>query len=111
MSDEGHDHIEKRWSKHFEEIDLQIVQLATMCDVKLLDPGVVERVLHNDSTVCGRNKPETFAKLRALLMMHYSSQAKAVVALGEEDALRVVSDTLDRLRERIGGRLGGSART
>ena len=108
MSEEEPNYREKRWSKYFDEIDAQIVQLALMCEVKLIEPGVIERVLNNDATVCGKPKPTSFAKLRGLLMMHYSSQAKAMVALGEEEALRVVSQTLDRLRDRFGARLGGS---
>ncbi len=108
MSDEP-SYREKRWSKHFDEIDLQIAQLAVICDLKILEPGVIERVLDNDIGVCGKPKPDSFATLRALLTMHYSSQAKAMVALGPDEARALVQDTIDRLRERIGGRLGGEA--
>jgi hypothetical protein len=101
-------YLDQRWSKYFEEIDLQIAQLAVMCDIKVLDPGVAERILHNDATVCGKDKPETFQKLRALLMMHYSSQEKAMVSLGAEEALKLVRNTVERLRQRIaGGAAGG----
>jgi hypothetical protein len=100
-------YLDQRWSKYFEEIDLQIAQLAVMCDVKVLAPGVAERILHNDATVCGKDKPETFQKLRALLMMHYSSQEKAMVSLGAEEALKLVHDTVERLRQRIAGNAAG----
>jgi hypothetical protein len=105
--DPGYRH--KRWTKHLEEIDLEIAKLATICKVPLLDPGVIERVLRKDSLVCGTQNPRAFEKLRSLLMMHYSVRDKALVALGEEETLQIVAEIVARLRERIGGKLGGPA--
>ena len=109
MTDEDSEYRHQRWSKHLEEIDLEITKLATLCKVPLLDPGVIERVLHKDTLVCGTQNPRAFEKLRSLLMMHYSVRDKAVVALGEEETLKIVGDIVARLRERIGDRLGGPA--
>ncbi|MCV2350510.1 hypothetical protein [Paucibacter sp. Y2R2-4] len=95
-----------RWALHFEEIDKEIATLAMMCEVPLIQPGVIERVLHGDILVCGKEKPASFGKLRGLLMMHYSDQAKAIEVLGPEQALAIVSQVVDRLRERFGDRLG-----
>ena len=61
-----------RWLNHFDEIDREIAQLAVVCQIPLLDPGVIERVLHKDTLVCGRKNARAFDKLRSLLMMHYS---------------------------------------
>jgi hypothetical protein len=97
----------KRWEKHLQEIDMEIAQLAVMCRVPLLDPGVIERVLRKDSLVCGKDNPRAFDKLRSLLMMHYSVREKAMVALGEAETLAMVGDIVERLRERIGDKLGG----
>ena len=92
-----------RWEKHLEEIDLEIAQLAVMCRVPLLDPGVIERVLHKDSLVCGKNNPRAFDKLRSLLMMHYSVRDKALVAAESLQHLRPgdpqVAQMLQRLRQ------------
>ena len=95
-----------RWALHFEEIDKEITTLALMCEVPLIQPGVIERVLHGDIQVCGKEKPAAFGKLRGLLMMHYSDQAKAIEALGPEQALAIVQQVVERLRERFGDRLG-----
>ena len=57
----------------------------------------------------GKAKPQTFEKLRGLLMMHYSVREKAVVALGQEETLLIVGEIVARLRERLGDRLGGPA--
>jgi hypothetical protein len=100
---------EARWTKHFDEIDREIAQLASLCKVPLLDPGVIERVLHNDSLVCGTQNKRAFDKLRSLLMMHYSVRDRALVALGEEETLKIVAGIVERLRERYGDRLGRPA--
>jgi hypothetical protein len=109
MTDEDPGYRSKRWTTHLEEIDLEIAKLAVICKIPLLDPGVIERVLHKDTLVCGTQNPRAFEKLRSLLMMHYSARDKALVALGEEETLRIVGDIVDRLRERIGDKLGRPA--
>ena len=106
MTDEP-SHRQKRWYAHFEEIDREITNLATLCKIPLLDPGVIERVLHKDAQVCGAENPRAFEKLRALLMMHYSVRERAVVALGEKETMAMVSDIVQRLRARVGDKLGG----
>lgn len=95
-----------RWAKHFEEIDKEIAKYASLCKVRLLDPGVIERVLNDDATVCGTANPAMFKKMRGLLTMHYSVREKAVVALGQQETLRMVEDIVARLRERFGDSLG-----
>jgi hypothetical protein len=99
----------ERWSKHFEEIDREIAQLAVICKIPLLDQGVIERVLKNDAMVCGSQNARAFAKLRQLLMMHYSVRERAVVTLGEAETLAIVKDIVERLRHRVGDKLGGPA--
>jgi len=96
-----------RWLNHFEEIDREIAQLALVCQIPLLDSGVIERVLHKDTLVCGRKNARAFDKLRSLLMMHYSVREKAVVALGEAETLMIRDEILERLRARFGDKLGG----
>ena len=95
-----------RWSKHFEGIDNEIAQLAKVCQIPLLDPGVIERVLHKDTLVCGHQNQRAFDKLRQLLMMHYSVRDKAVVALGEQETVLIMNDIVERLRKRFGDSLG-----
>jgi hypothetical protein len=96
-----------RWTKHFDEIDREIAQLASVCKISILDPGVIERVLKKDTLVCGTQNPRAFDKLRSLLMMHYSVRDKAVVALGEQETMLIMNEIVERLRSRYGDRLGG----
>jgi len=97
----------ERWSKHFDGIDREIAQLAVILDVPILDPGVIERVLQKDTSVCGKQKPQSFEKLRALLMMHYSVRENALVQLGPEETQRMIDEIVARLRSRLGDRIGG----
>ena len=99
----------QRWSTHLGEIDHEIAQMAVICKVALLDPGVIERVLKNDATVCGANNPRAFDKLRQLLMMHYVVRERAVDRLGEPETVQMVQEIVAQLRERIGDKLGGTS--
>ncbi|MDH4051871.1 MAG: hypothetical protein OEU93_09845 [Rubrivivax sp.] len=109
MSDPSHPYRDKRWSDHFEEIDREIANLSVLCQIPILDPGVIERVLKNDTLVCGSQNKRAFDKLRSLLMMHYSVRDKAVVALGEAETLKMVQDIAERLAKRSGDKLGGKS--
>jgi hypothetical protein len=95
------------YSRTLNEVDAQIARQATICKVRILDPGVIRRILDNDETVCGSRNAAAFAGLRNLLMMHYQVRDKAVAALGEEQAKVLVERIVAALRERIGEQLGG----
>ena len=94
------------WAKNLDDVDREVARLATICNVRILDPGVIERVLENDASVCGSSNPIAFGKLRNALLMHYHIREKAVGALGEAGTARVIADIVENLRQRIGGRLG-----
>ena len=100
------EHRDTRWYKHMAEIDREIALHAVNCKVAILDPGVIERVLQNDSSVCGTQNPASFAKLRSLLMMHYSVRDRAVVALGQNETIAMVKEIVERLRTQVGDKLG-----
>jgi hypothetical protein len=95
------------WAKNLDDVDREVARLATICNVRILDPGVIERVLHNDASVCGSSNPVAFGKLRTALMMHYTVRGKAVEAMGEAATRELVDEIVGKLRERIGERLGG----
>ena len=61
-------HSHEEWEKTVEDVDLQIAQLAIMCHVRLLDPGVIERVLDNDLRICGDGHESGFEKLCGILL-------------------------------------------
>jgi hypothetical protein len=97
------------YSRTLNEVDAQIARQATICKVRILDPGVIQRILENDETVCGSRNSAAFATLRNLLMMHYEVREQAVAALGSEQTKALVDKIVTGLRERIGEQLGGEA--
>jgi hypothetical protein len=106
VPDQPRDMQAEYWATKFEDLDLEIARLATICNVRILDPGVVERVLHNDASICGTANRVAFDKLRALVMMHYSVRDDALEALGPEKTRLLVETIVASLREKIGERLG-----
>jgi hypothetical protein len=84
-----------------EDIDTEIARLALLCQVRILDPGVVERVVRNDASVCGTNNPIAFEKLHNMLAMHFGVRDSAGVAHGQAIASLVEQHVIDRLRARF----------
>lgn len=94
------------WAKNLDDVDREIARLATICNVRILEAGVIERVLKNDASVCGAPNAIAFGKLRNVLMMHYHIRNKAVEAIGEAGTERVIAEIVEDLRKKLGGRLG-----
>jgi hypothetical protein len=107
MADKLNDFGTTWFAKSLNDVDREIARLATICNLRILDPGVIERVLKNDETVCGAKNPTAFTKLRSLLMMHYKIRDQAVSHLGEAATRRLVEAIVGKLRQNIGERLGG----
>lgn len=97
------------WAKNLEEVDREVARLAILCKVRLLDPGVIERVVHNDESVCGTANEVAFDKLRQMLMMHYHVRDKAAGVMGQAAAAETVAQIVANLRERLGDALGGES--
>ncbi|MFO1273116.1 MAG: hypothetical protein U1F50_15815 [Rubrivivax sp.] len=97
------------WGHQLEGVMKEIAREAAICQVKLLDPGVIEAVLHNNASVCGKDNPLAFKKLRELLMMGFMVQEKAVERLGPLETEELTKAIREHLRERFGDRLGGPA--
>lgn len=94
------------WSHNLSEVDKEVARLATICNVRLLDPGVVERVLGNDPSVCGTNNPLAFEKLRNVLMMHYAVRDRAAGSIGQGQAQALIMKIVEDLKQKFGDRLG-----
>ena len=84
-----------------DDIDTEIARLALLCQVQILDPGVVEQVVRNDASVCGTNNPVAFGKLRGLLALHFGVRDSMADAHGQALASRVERQVIDRLRARF----------
>ena len=95
------------WAKNLDDVDREVARLATICNVRILDPGVIERVIKNDASVCGTNNAAAFDKLRSTLMMHYHVRKQTAGVLGEAQTRELVAEIVEKLKERFGDRLGG----
>ena len=88
------------WDRHLEGIADELLRLATACDLNLRDPGVIERILKDDDTVCGRRNVTGFRKLRSLLMATYNSLGKAIDRLGAEETKAITDAIIRRIDAR-----------
>src|SRR3954452_6124752 len=95
------------WAKNLDEVDREVARMATLCKVRLLDPGVIERVLKNDSSDCGTQNKAAFDKLRNALFMHYHVRDKAAGVIGEAATREVIAEIVENIRKRLGNQLGG----
>ena len=98
------------WGKNLDDVDREVARLATLCNCRILDEGVIERVLKNDESVCGTRNPIAFKKLREALMLHYHVRDKAVGAVGEAQTQVLIAKIVERLKTTIGDRLGGGTK-
>ena len=96
------------WERHLDAIGEELVRLCVACDVRLREPGVIDRILRNDETVCGTKNPIGFRKLRALVMATYSSVNKAIDRIGP-DELKVITDGIIERVEKLRATAGKKA--
>ncbi len=101
MPDEKDEFLVSWWAKNLDELDLEVARLALICNVRILDPGVIERVLHKDASVCGANNPVAFAKLHDMVMMHYAIHKKSVDAIGTVETGAIEAHVIEQLKKRF----------
>jgi len=94
------------WVKNIEELDHEIARLCLLCQVRILDAGIIERVLKKDASVCGTSNPIAFAKLHDMLMFYFANRKKAVEALGQVETAQIEAHVVEQLRNRFADLLG-----
>ena len=94
------------WAKIIDEIDREIARLCLLCQVRILDHGVIERVLRKDDSVCGTANPIAFAKLHDMLMLYLAIRKKSVDAVGELQTEDIEAHAVEQLRSRFADLLG-----
>ncbi len=96
------DEVNPQWSRHLEAIAGELLHLATACDVTLRDPGVIERIIKNDDTVCGLKNEHGFRKLRALVMATYNSLGKSIERIGPQETRKITAAIAEHMEARRG---------
>jgi hypothetical protein len=85
------------WAMNLDELDREIARLALLCRVSILDPGVIERVLKKDASVCGTDNALAFAKLHDMVMMHFAIREKSVASVGQAVTVGIERQIIERL--------------
>jgi hypothetical protein len=106
MAKSTHDLPPAWWANNLEELDGEIARLAVLCQIRLLQPGMIQRVLQRDETVCGTDNPAAFGKLHNLLMMHLALRQKAADVFGQMETASIEALIVERLQKRFGDLLG-----
>jgi hypothetical protein len=94
------------WVKNIDELDREIGRLCVLCQVRILDPGIIERVLKQDASVCGTSNPVAFAKLHDMLMFYFANRKKAVEAVGQVETAQIEAHVIGELRSRFANVVG-----
>ena len=101
--EQSNDSFLRAWlERELGELDEEIARLAFVCDVRLLDTGVLERILRHDASVCGASNPIGFKKLHDLLVMHFAVHEKVLDALGPEQTSQIMAHIVEHLKRRFG---------
>lgn len=85
------------WGRQIDSLAQELSRLAIACDIELGKPGLAERILKNDESVCGRKNPKAFRQMRQHLMALFSVEAGAIERLGPADTKEI----LDQVRSAI----------
>ena len=85
------------WAENLEELDREIARLAMLCQVRILDPGAVERVLRRDASVCGADNARAFTRLHDLVMVHLALRDKSADAVGAAQTAAIEDHIVERL--------------
>jgi hypothetical protein len=85
------------WGRQIDGLAHELSRLAIACDIELGTPGLAERILKNDESVCGRKNPEAFRQIRLHLMALFSVEERAIDRVGATDT-KVI---LDQVRSAI----------
>ena len=80
------------WGRQIDGLAHELSKLAIACDIELGSPGLAERILKNDETVCRRRNPEAFRHLRQHLMALRSIEEQAIEELGPEETCSIFDE-------------------
>jgi len=94
------------WAKNIDELDREIARLCLLCQVRILDHGIIERVLKKDASVCGTSNPVAFEKLHSMLMLYFANRKRAVEAVGQAETALIEAQVVEQLRNRFADLLG-----
>lgn len=87
------------WADNLEQIDREIARLATLCQVRILEPGVIERVLHKDASVCASSNEIAFGKLHDMIMFYFAVRERTAGLVGQAQTVQIEYYVIERLKK------------
>jgi hypothetical protein len=96
------------WGEQIDAVLKEISREAAICDVKILEPGMIEAVLHNNPLAARSTNPIAFKKLHDLLMIGFVVREKAFDRLGAVEADALIKNIRETLIARYGPKLGAA---
>ena len=114
MSDPSQDenqeqhHDSQLYERMFGAIDSEVARLSFLCGIKLLDAGVIERVIRGDQSVCAQPNAKLFQTLRGLVALHYNLTDASLSAIGPDESAKVLGQLRARLAKRFALRSSAS---
>jgi hypothetical protein len=100
MSQSANHDEQKYYKRQFGEIDAEIMKMASLCGIDILERESLARVVRGDASVCTHDNPIAWDKLVGLLRMHYVVRTRAAEGLGQQETQRLVNETVNDLLER-----------
>ena len=91
----------EHYNAELASIDMEIARLAQICGINMLQSGVAEAVLRNDSSLCNSTNPLAWEKLRGLLVLHYHVVAENAAADGVDAAAETLRQALQSVSARM----------
>ena len=91
----------EHYNAELASIDMEIARLAQLCGIDMLQAGVAEAVLRNDSSLCISSNAVAWDKLRGLLVLHYHVVAENAAADGVEAAAETLRQALQSVSARM----------
>jgi hypothetical protein len=85
------------WARQIDNLAHELSRQAIICDIELGKPGLAERILKNDESVCGKKNPKVFRQMRQHLTALFSLESAAVERLGANETKEI----LDQVRAAI----------
>jgi len=98
-----YDPLHVMWADDLEQLDHEIARLALLCQVPILNPGVIERVLQRDASVCGTENPVAFRKLHDMIMLYFAMRQKSADMVGQELTAAIEAEVIERLKKSFPG--------
>lgn len=87
----------EHYHRELDNIVHEIAQLADLCNLRLLQPGMVDAILRNDKSLCPEGNRLAFDKLRGLLVLAYKVIDESVTEIGAVETDRALSTALEHV--------------